>query len=75
MKKVMKLLSDMEEMGKHILVSSLKSSCKDISSQIHVKVRESLQQLWKLILFHSIFNFLFFFFFKFVAISEHLPCL
>lgn len=59
MKKVMKLLSDMEEVGKHILVSSLMTFCKDICSQIHVKVRESLQQLGKLILFHSIFNFLF----------------
>lgn len=59
MKKILKLLSDMEEVGKHILVSSLMSFYKDICSQIHVKVRENLQQLWKLILFHSIFNFLF----------------
>lgn len=63
MKKIMKLLWDMEEVGKHILVSSLMSFCKKICSEIHVKVRESLQQLWKLILFHSIFNFYFLNFF------------
>lgn len=68
----MKLLLIMEEVGNHILVSSLMSFCKYIRSQIHVKVRESLQQLWKLILFHSIFNILFSFF-KFTAIPEHLP--
>lgn len=43
--KKMKLLSDMAEVGKHILVSSLMSFCKDIGSQIHVKVRENLQKL------------------------------